>query len=243
MRTFSVLVVSFLLSGCGATSPGTGPGSSKDDVEHAEVDVGGMYVFDPPRLDPPSAEAAAATKPRGDAAFVDGDVVYRGATAGLVIAEIDDDVKLLERAVVYLPGAGNDVIVHEQVAYVACGSVGVVAVDVSSISQPKTLTAVDTPGSALRLALSGELLLVADGATGVAVLDISEPQRPRPVGFWRSEGYVRHAITIGEIVYAAEGRSGISALRLDKAGTLEHLWRFDTDGQARAVAHQGARLF
>jgi hypothetical protein len=223
-----------LLTACGATGPGAGKGAPDGDAERAR-DLDGLRVVDPPRLEPLSAEAAAATKSRGDAAFVDGKLIYRGTTAGLVITELDGD-KLLERAVVYLPGAGNDVLVHRQVAYVACGSTGVVAVDVSSITEPEPVAAVDTPGSALRLELAGDLLLVADGATGVAVLDVSVPWRPRPVAAWRSEGYVRHAIAVGDVVYAAEGRSGVSALRLAGDGSLEHLWRVDTGGQARAIS-------
>jgi hypothetical protein len=230
--------VAALLVGCGATSP-TPDTPAPGEGESAEL--GGLVVFDPPVIDPPSVEAAAKTKARGDAAFVDGKVVYRGATAGLVIGELEDE-KLLERSVVYLPGAGNDVLLVGSVAFVACGSAGVVAVDVSSIADPVPVAAVDTAGSALRLSLVGDALIVADGATGVAVIDVSTPAKPRPRAVWRSAGYVRQAIAVGEVIYVAEGRAGISKLRLE-AGALEHVWRHETAGQARAVAlHDGMLL-
>jgi hypothetical protein len=47
---------------------------------------------------------------------------------------------------------------------------------------------------------------------------------------------VRHAIAAGDVIYVAEGRAGVSALKLTAGGALEHLWRVDTDGQARAIA-------
>ena len=182
----------------------------------------GARVVDAPALDPVSAEAAAALKARGDAVFPAGDgLVYRGASAGLVIVELaGDGPKLYERAALYLPGAATDVVAAGDTAYVALGPVGVVAVDVRDPAAPRALALVETDGAALRLDLRGDRLLVADGAAGVLLLDVSDPGAPCPRGRWRSRGYVRHAIFDGERVLVADGREGVALLEPDRKSVV-----------------------
>jgi len=239
------LLLSVLLVGCGAAGPpdpehaGAGGGAGTD---HPWLEA--VTVADLAPIVPDSAEAAAATKPRGDGVFVDGSLVYRGATAGLVITELEADGKqLLERAVVYLPGAGNDVLVRDGIAYVACGSAGIALIDVGDPAAPKPLALIDTPGSALRLSVAGNLLAVADGALGVVVLDLSDPRRPTPRAAWRTDGaYVRQALWDGDELLAAAGRAGVYRLALADGPELEERWRMETGGQARAVAAGGGNL-
>ncbi len=202
----------------------------------------GVEQLPAPVLDPPVAEEAAKIKSRGDGVFVKDDLVFRGASAGLVIGAMQDGgKKLTDRGVLYLPDAGSDVVVVGETAFVASGPQGVVVVDVSDPSAPSAVTRLATGGAALRFSLDGDRLLVANASGGVVLLDVSKPGSPAVVARWQSEGYVRHAILLGDDVYVAEGKLGVSRLEL-KGSTLEHVWRLDTPGQARAVSLHGDKL-
>jgi hypothetical protein len=234
----ALLCFAILLAACGAApGPGTPTGGPPPPPPGYEV-----VVPELPR--PTSPEAAAATKARGDAAVVAGGLVFRGATAGLVIgALVDGGAGYEERATVYLRDAGSDVAVDGSTAFVATGPQGIAVVDAADPRKPRVVSAIETPGAAVRLELGDRLLLVADGALGVAVVDVADPKAPRPIAAWRSNGYVRHAIFgDGGAIYVAEGTAGVTRLAFD-GEALREVWRLDTPGEARAVCLRGATLF
>jgi hypothetical protein len=227
-----------LACGCGAA-----PRDAATTVVIMPPPTGGPRIVEPPVLRPGSAEAAAETKARGDAVFVKGDLVFRGASGGLVIGRFEKDrTALLEQGVLYLPDAASDVLAIGDTVYVASGPQGIVVVDVSEPTAPRAITALRTSGAALRFSLEGSTLAVADGAGGVLLVDVSIPAAPRLMTSWTSVDHVRHALVSGEDVYVAEGRAGVSRLRLGAAG-LVHAWRHDTRGQARALAVRDGRLY
>jgi hypothetical protein len=235
-----VLSLTALAAACGAAPPLSGPPTGG-----LPPAPDGWAIVAPALPHPTSPEAAAATKARGDAAFLDGDLVYRGATAGLVIGElVDGGARYEERSTVYLRDAASDVVVKGgKWAFVASGPQGITVVDVSDPRDPRVVALIDTPGAAVRLELRDDLLLVADGSMGVGVVDVKDPKSPRPVAAWRSKGYVKHAIFgEGGAVYAAEGTAGVARLAFDGEGLAE-VWRLDTEGEARAVTLAGGTLF
>ena len=227
------------VSGCGpAVESAKVKGSSDAEIGRG-AEIPGVALEKAEGLEPPSAEAAAATTSRGDGVFVKGDLVFRGASGGLVIGFMEEGgKKVLRRGVAYLPDASSDVVVIGDVAYVATGPRGVVLVDVSDPSSPEVRGRITTPGAALRLFPDGDRLLVANGSAGVLLLDVREPSSPAALAAWKSEGYVRHAVLSGDDVYVAEGRSGVSRLRFCEGG-FEHVWRHDTGGQARGISING----
>jgi len=228
------------LSACGAASSAT-----VNPTGGLPPSPAGYAVVAPDLPDPPLPEAAATTKERGDAAFLVGDVVYRGATAGLVVGALfEGGARYEERSVVYLRDAASDVVVKgERWAFVAVGPQGIAVVDVSDPRKPRALAMIETPGAAVRLSLRGELLLVADGSMGAAVVDVRDPKTARPIAAWRSKGYVRHAIFgDGGEIYVAEGTAGVARLAFD-GDRLTEVWRLDTAGEARAVCLRGGTLF
>ena len=192
---------------------------------------------------PTSAESAKVLSMRGDAIFVEGDTLFRGASAGLVIQTLDKNTwQLRNRGILYLPDSASDVLVYKNVAFVASGPQGIFVVDVANLDNPRALSTIKTTGAAIRLERDGDRLIVACGSAGVLIIDVTKPDEPRPLVEWTSEGYVRHAILSEGIVYVAEGRIGVSKLRYDGADTLEHEWRFKTVGQVRAVCERGNKL-
>jgi hypothetical protein len=223
-----------LARGCGG-APVTTAASGREAGTAEER--AGVRVSPLPAVEPRSAEAAAATKARGDAVFVVGETFFRGSTAGLVLGRIDPATGAwFEHAAVYLPGAAIDVAVHGAVAYVTLGPAGLAVIDVSDPVAPAPLALIEGPGSSGRLALDGERLAVAAGHAGVRLFDVSTPARPALLGAWRSEGYVRQAVLDGDRVLVAEGSAGISLLSVEPGGALGHRWRVATEGEVRAVA-------
>jgi len=229
-----------VLAACGAAPPAVEPPPTGGLPPGPE----GYRVVVPEILAPRAAEAAATTKARGDAAFLVGDLVYRGATAGLVVGElVDGGARYEERSTVYLRDAGSDVVVRDGAAFVACGPQGIAVIDVNDPRAPKPLAAIETPGAAVRLDLRGDLLLVADGSLGAAIVGVADPRSPRPIAAWRSAGYVRHAIFADDgAIYVAQGAAGVARLAFD-GEALTEVWRLDTPGDARAVAVRGGRLY
>ena len=241
----SVVATAFLLAfaGCGGTPTDVRDADDAvSDIPGKASSIDGVEIVEPTVLSPRSREAAAVLNARGDAVFVDGKIVFRGASAGLVISEMSrDGAKLLERSVVYLPDAASDVVVAGGMAYVACGPRGVVVIDGADPAAPRVVSAIKTRGAALRLDLQGDRLLVADGSTGLLLIDVTDAASPVPTAVWKSRGYVRHAILRGDTVYVAEGLFGVTRLRIAGDG-FEMVWRYDTGGQARAVSLAGQKL-
>ncbi|MDJ0762345.1 MAG: hypothetical protein QNJ97_05095 [Myxococcota bacterium] len=237
IRISLLLLLMLFAFGCGSAlvtdARETSATHPSDQTEAAE----GIEVKGPLALSPMSPKEASALIARGDAAVVQDRYIFRGASAGLVIQEIDPTGdKIADLSVVYLPDAVTDIALKKDVAYIACGPQGVVAVDLSEPKAPASLVTLDTPGAALRLHIQGDTLAIADGPMGIVLVDISDPRAPTPRSTWRSQGYVRDVILSGTTLYAAEDRAGIIALTTDGNGQIADLaWRKHTDGQARAV--------
>lgn len=239
-RRFALPFACLALAACGAA-----PGSTERPTGGLPPGPAGYRVVAPELPIPTSPEAAAATKGRGDAAILVGDLVYRGATAGLVIgALVDGGARYEERSTVYSRDAASDVVVKDgRWAFVATGAQGVAVIDAADPREPSAVAVIETPGAAVRLDLSGDLLLVADGSMGVGVVGVADPGSPRPIAAWRAEGYVKHAIFgEGMEIYAAAGTEGLVKLAFDGEALVE-LWRIDTPGEARAVCLRGGIAF
>jgi alpha-tubulin suppressor-like RCC1 family protein len=82
-----------------------------------------------------------------------------------------------------LRGEAKEVVVDENLAYVATGSYGLAIVDVSQFNNPIILGQVDLPGDATDVAVAPMLdyALVATGTNGIAIVDVSDPMMPRLV--------------------------------------------------------------
>ncbi len=233
--------------GCGAAQKTSSIEPEVKQSSHPPASFEGIRIGSPIAVEPRSLEAAAVIKARGDAVFASTGLIYRGASAGLLIGEIKGN-EFFERSILYLPGAVSDVVVSGAYAYVACGPTGVVIVDVKRPSSPKALITIDTPGAASRLSLNDNLLIVADGVSGIIVIDVKKPLHPEIRATWQSSAYVRHAIMTGDKIYAAEDRAGVAVLSYDAEPSLAEpslrlMTRFDTDGQARMLYLDDTRLY
>lgn len=80
------------------------------------------------------------------------------------------------------PGVARDVAVQGSLAYVACGTAGVIVVDLSDPTSPMVVATLDTPGNAVAIDVDGAMGCLIDTAAGLIVLDLTDPLAPLPAG-------------------------------------------------------------
>ncbi len=85
--------------------------------------------------------------------------------------------------------AAYDVIVVENLAYVAAKRSGLQIVDVSDPEHPDIIGYWDdNPGSARGVAVSGDYAYVADDSSGLRVVSVADPEHPEEVGYYDTDG-------------------------------------------------------
>ncbi len=72
---------------------------------------------------------------------------------------------------------GQDVVVRDNIAFVADQSNGLVILDVSDPFDPRPISSLDTPGWAMEFELVGDSIYVAD-STALVIIDVSDLQNP-----------------------------------------------------------------
>jgi uncharacterized repeat protein (TIGR02543 family) len=151
------------------------------------------------------------------AVAVVGNMVYYGEGPGLVVSDISNSASPVERGRIALPAFVKDLIVVNNIAFVAVAAAGLYAVDVSTPSAPAIVGFFDTEGSASGVAVSGGLAYVADGSAGLLILDVTNPAAIVPRGLLDTAG-IATRVTVGTIAskqyaFVAESSSG-AALRV-----------------------------
>ena len=133
-----------------------------------------------------------------------------------------------------LSGFANGVAVSGSYAFVATGVTGLQVVDVSDLSSPRLVGAVDTPGNANDVRVVGSYAYVADGPAGLAVVDISNPQAPRLVGAEPVVGRATDLVIVAGKAYVAD-ESGLSLVDVSNPQHPRFLGAVATPGRARGV--------
>lgn len=234
-QVIMIAVLYCLFTGCG----GSETRRTKPEHHPAPTPVSADSGIEIVKIVQPLSVSEDAIQPltsRGDAFWAEDKIVFRGATSGLLVGEIDETTShFRELASISLPGSVNDIIVHKNVAFLACGPYGVALVDISSPKQPVHLATIDTQGAALRLAIDRNTLVIADGAMGLVVADVKNPVDPVVIALWPSTGYVRDVAIKKRHILVAEDRAGVSMLKLSLKGEISTQWKFSTGGQARSL--------
>jgi hypothetical protein len=140
--------------------------------------------------------------------LLNGSVVYRATTAGVVIEDAAEPEKPARLGTLFLPGSVNALAwigPVQRTAATACpslpdgasgcpaagpvvvlaaaaGPAGVYLIDVTDPAHPVELSRLDTDGAAMGLAAAFPLLWVADGSNGVLAVDVADPAQPRIAG-------------------------------------------------------------
>jgi hypothetical protein len=112
---------------------------------------------------------------------------------------------------------GRDLAVLGDYAYVAAGWDGLQVADLSDGTNPRVVSALDTPGHAWDIVLSDGVAYIADENQGLRVVDIHDPLQPFEIGFYDVAGPYEffHGVAVdGAYAYVADGQGQEPGLRI-----------------------------
>ncbi|MBI3272889.1 MAG: hypothetical protein HYZ53_28130 [Planctomycetes bacterium] len=148
------------------------------------------------------------------------DFAFLGTSAGMTILAIDrkNPEKSIAAAIFPAPPALDVVLAvdpiqgHGQVAYLCCGTEGVVVADVSNPLFPRRLGKFKTVNARSGV-LAGKHLLLADGTGGLKILDVSNPAKLALVRAVEMKD--AHALSLsGLYAFVADGPGGLAIVDL-----------------------------
>jgi hypothetical protein len=143
-------------------------------------------------------------------------------------------------SVLPLSGPANEVVVEEDIAYVATGAHGLALVDVSQFNNPIILGEIDLPGSAVDVAVDPALdLAVVATSTGVAVVDVVDPMTPALVREYSIAA--THVETADGLAYVGAGNAIISIDLF--TGQVEQTLTLPSASPITGLAREGNVLF
>jgi hypothetical protein len=132
------------------------------------------------------------------AVAVVGPIVCYGEGLSLVVADFTISSAPIERGRIVLPQRINHIALVSNIAFVATGSSGVYAVDVSTPTAPSILGFYDTDGLAYCISVISNIAYVADNTAGLLILNVSNPSAIHKTATLETQGRVKR-ISAGQI--------------------------------------------
>ncbi|MGB4978856.1 MAG: PA14 domain-containing protein, partial [Anaerolineae bacterium] len=142
-----------------------------------------------------------------------------------------------------LPGLIYDLVVANNVAYVADGSIGLQIIDVSNPANPVHRGGYDTPGDAWGIAVAGSLAYIADWGGGLQIIDVSNPANPVGRGGYGTSGAARDVTLVGNLAFVAAELGGIEIVDVNVPTNPLRRGGFNTPGAAVGVAVTGNLVY
>lgn len=116
-------------------------------------------------------------------AAVDG-ILFAGLTYGFEVIDFSDPFNPVSLALEQVSGPVNDLVLIDDLLYLAAGYDGLVIFDVSDPANPAHLGELATPGTAEEVIIEFPYAFVADGPGGLRVIDISDPASPTELAYF-----------------------------------------------------------
>ena len=115
----------------------------------------------------------------------------------------------------YVPEGGDVRGVHVEgsIVYVAAGSVGLLALDVSEPARPRVIGKFNTPRSARTVFIAGSRAYVGD-TEWVRVYDVSNPANLRSVASYKTPSLARELWVVDDVAYLAAEQAGVLIFKL-----------------------------
>ncbi len=184
----------------------------------SELSLGGAYTAELHASAPAPDSLGPIGQLGGSAAAVavgsDGQRAYLGVGRRLVIVDVAGSTTRERGQGPDLSDAIRAVAVHDDVAWLAAGTAGLVSVDVSEPSKPRLLGTLETRWIAQDVALStdGRLAYLADGARGLRVIDTTDPRLPVELGRADVAGEA-HGVAVREgLAFVASWGTGLDII-------------------------------
>ena len=109
-------------------------------------------------------------------------------------------------------GSVNEILIENNIAYLADGFGGVIIVDISNPQSPVKLGEFNEGGRTDGLCYSNDLLFVANYELGLQILDVSDPTQPTKLGTFYDGGNARSIAVRGDRAYLADGDDGFEII-------------------------------
>lgn len=113
-------------------------------------------------------------------------------------------------------GAMFDMVIHEDVAYIANGGGGLLVLDLHDPARPTELAGLALPGQAQAIALepAAQLAYIAGADGGLHVIDVAHPERPRLVYSLATNGLARDVAIADGLLLVAQSEAGLGVYDL-----------------------------
>jgi len=209
---------------------------------------GGFHIIDlsdirhPRRLggvDTPGKSWAIDVREDGDrrVAFVADD------SSGLLVFDVTKPEHIRQIGRFDPGGQAEDIVLRDDLAYVAFFDKGFYVLDVSDPTHPRQRGHVAIPGNARGIALAGDRAYMAGWESGLQVLDISDPSTPHIIGAFDTDGAAWGVTIDGDTAYVLDWWGGIKVLDISQPAQPSLLARYHARGTLRKMSTKGNYLY
>lgn len=167
-----------------------------------------------------------------------GDYAYLGQGQDLVVMDITDDDRSIEKGRVITSSVVRSVAVTGNYAYIANDD-GLVTIDVTNPSTPKILDTLDIDGSPQEVAVSGNYAYVVSRVHSdreyhnkLEIIDVSNPAELTITGSYDTIGYANGVAVQNNYVYLADGHKGLIILNATEPSSPTPIAIYDSVGVA-----------
>ncbi len=108
-------------------------------------------------------------------------------------------------------GTANDTCLSGNYAYLATGSAGLKAIDISNTAAPQETGSLSTT-NALAVTTAADYCFLADGSGGLKIIDVSDPASPLLSGTYDTSGTASDISVAGDYAFVADSSSGLAVI-------------------------------
>jgi hypothetical protein len=179
------------------------------------ADSFGLQTVDVGQVKQPAALGELLAAGRGNAVFVDRELVYfTDSVYGMYIAEASEPANLTLLSRHQTPGAARDIYVSGNYAYIADGEAGFMTVNIADPLEPKTTSIIDQFQNANSVVVSGNYAFLADGPNGLWVIDVTKPVTPETIAYLDTPGTALDLEISGIYLFVADGEAGVQVINI-----------------------------
>ena len=156
---------------------------------------------------------------------------------GVYIVNVTDPANPVQVGSYKTPGWALDVVVSNNLAYVADAFKGLRVVDVSDPVHPGEVGGYEVLGGhAGGVAVAGSVAYVVDRNWGLRMVDVSNLSSPTQAGFYGPMGYADGVTVVGDYAYVAAGSYGLRVVDISDRAHPTQVGTYEAQGYATSVA-------
>jgi len=148
----------------------------------------------------------------------------------------DGGYKIVSRFIT--SGYSQDVVVHNNLAYVAHGEGGLMIINISDPSKPVVITNVNEgmKGYANKVARKDSVLYIASGGFGVSVVNASDPENPQITATNLALKPAKNFLVIGNFLFTSVAEYGVQISEISYATQPDIRGGTNTPGFAQGIS-------